>query len=156
MAANKIRILFPRLEICGDYLIKLMYKSILLSDDMLCRISFNTAMIKSDLRLVFHKHNIDPDKVQKNFSKNFSIIINFMKCIQCQISSNHEKRNMQCLDCKHKIKQDIEHWKAIYLFLREHKYPEQQCQYDNKYTGKTEKQEMVSKISRKISRKETF
>jgi len=150
LAANKIRIEFPRLELCGDYLIKLMYKSMILSDGMLCRFSFNTAMIGLDLKLVFHKYNIDPDKIQKNFSDKFFIVTNFSKCIQCQISCMHEKRNAQCLDCRYKIKQDIEHWKAIYSYLREYKYQKLKSQFQNKFTGISEKQEMVSKIIRKI------
>jgi phosphatidylinositol-3,4,5-trisphosphate 3-phosphatase/dual-specificity protein phosphatase PTEN len=104
------------LTVSGDATLKI-YNNGMLSSKKLGRISFNTAFLELDEKiLLFKLHEIDPDNLVKNkkIPRDFEIHVKFGRVCDCQ---NRELPINLCNNCTTLLMEELSDWKEIHIIL---------------------------------------
>lgn len=104
------------LEVIGDITIKI-YSQYLMSNKLIGMVSFNTAFsLPLDKKIVFEKHEIDPDSLMKKsyISPDYKIVLEIDSECQCD---NRTLPIRLCDDCKEKLKTEIKRWRIIHNII---------------------------------------
>lgn len=123
------------IQLCGDFHVSVYQEKAMFSDELLCRMSFNTALVPRSKYLFrgeithrcsvlrFYKHELDPDSVSQDIRLRSDFYVELTFADVCDKCNSYVPIEQYCPRCLQAAALEADNWKNMRRIIEENNYP---------------------------------